>query len=203
MNEEDKIIRKISIFLIIQKRWFEVSAAWLLRKVFWVVASCGWVICSRSSEEIYCGHPQGYESNHGLVILEMKAVRFFETSGSNNPTTQRTDPKRTLIQHEKRFATNKIFQRIVSAILTISFTAVFFLSSALVSQPTMLLAVIIVDFLTCKWTLWRTQCLLSLSICLPPPPPHPSLAHTHTRAHAYTHTSSGQISGKFSFAVGY
>jgi len=153
----------------------------LLRKVFWVVASCGWVICSRSSEEIYCVHPQGYESNHGLVTLEMKAVRFFETSGSYNPTTQRTDPKGTLIQHENRFAINKIFQGNVRAILAISFAAVFFLSSALVSRPTVLLAVIIVDFLTCKWTLWRTQCLLSLSVC-------PSLCLSHSHTHTHTHT---------------
>jgi hypothetical protein len=112
-----------------------------LRKIFWVDASCGWVICSRSSEEIYCVHPQGYESLHGLVTLEMKAVPFFETSGSNNPNTKNTNPKGALIQHENRFATNKSFQHNVPAILTIYFIAVFFLSCALVSRPTMLLVV--------------------------------------------------------------
>jgi hypothetical protein len=183
MNEEDKITRKISIFLIIQKRWFGVSAAWFLTKVFWVVALCGWVICFRSSEEIYCVLPQCYESNHGLVTMEMKEVRFYETSGSNNTTTQRTDPKGTLMQHENRFAVNKIFQHNVPALLTISFAAVFFLSSALVSRPTMLLTVIIVDFLTCKWTLWRTHCLLSLSVCV-------SLCLTHTYTHTHTRTQT-------------
>jgi hypothetical protein len=41
----------------------------------------------------------------------MKAVPFFETSGSNYPTTRRNKPEDLLPQYENKFATHKLFQR--------------------------------------------------------------------------------------------
>jgi hypothetical protein len=70
------------------------KAIWVVNRViveeavFWVVASCGWVFASRRFEETYGLHTLGYESIHVLITLKMKAACFFETSGSNYPTTR-------------------------------------------------------------------------------------------------------------------
>jgi len=82
----------------------------LRNQVFWVVASCDWVISSQSFEETYCLHLLGYESIHGLIIWKMKVVCTFETLGSDYPTIQCNNPEDLLPQYENRFARNTIFQ---------------------------------------------------------------------------------------------
>jgi hypothetical protein len=47
------------------------------------------------------------------MALKIRAVRAFEASGRNCPTTQRISPEYLLTQYENRFATNKTFQNFV------------------------------------------------------------------------------------------
>jgi hypothetical protein len=67
---------------------------WLLRNhVFYVVVPCGSVIASRRYERTYRVHIQGYSSENWHITLKINAVRSFETSGSNYPTTRRNNPE--------------------------------------------------------------------------------------------------------------
>jgi hypothetical protein len=86
------------------------SHPWLLRnRISWVVAARGWVIFSLYYEETCPFHVQGYEEIHGFISQKMKAVRPFDTSENNYPTTLCKNPEGVLPQYENRSATNKIF----------------------------------------------------------------------------------------------
>jgi hypothetical protein len=70
----------------------------------------------------------------------MKAVGVFETSERNHPTTRRKEPEDLLGRYEKKFTTDKIFERCVistvssgspSAYTGLSSAAPFFLSCLL------------------------------------------------------------------------
>ena len=65
---------------------YEVATARLsIKRVFWFVAPCDWVHCHRRFEGTYRLQLQTCESIHRHIILKMKAVGSFETSGSNWP----------------------------------------------------------------------------------------------------------------------
>jgi hypothetical protein len=106
-------------------------------EVFCFIERWGYVISSRRFEEICRLNLLSYESIHGLIIPEIKAVRSFETSETNYLNTQRHNPEDMLPQYENKFATNKFFQLCVISSgnsarfthdLAIPFNVVFFLS---------------------------------------------------------------------------
>ena len=49
---------------------------------------------------------QAYESIHGFITMEIKAVRTFETSGRNYASTRRNNPEGLVPQHENGFEIN-------------------------------------------------------------------------------------------------
>jgi hypothetical protein len=82
----------------------------VLRKhVFWVVAPCGWVIYFPRFEVKYRLHLQGYEFVNSLIILKMKAVLLFETSGSNYQTTRQKDVEGLVTQQSLRGNLKSLF----------------------------------------------------------------------------------------------
>jgi hypothetical protein len=85
-----------------------------LKKVFWAVALCGWVIWSKSFKERYWLRPQGYESIGQLITLNTQAYIPSKCEGTITPPhdTITTTKEDRLTQYENRFATmgNKIFQ---------------------------------------------------------------------------------------------
>jgi hypothetical protein len=69
--------------------------------LFFNVVPCVWVIVYRRLEGTYRLYIQGHES---LISLRMKAVRFFETSGTNNPATRNNNAEDLLSQQSRRGA---------------------------------------------------------------------------------------------------
>ena len=132
-------------------------------------------------------------SIHGPAPLKMKAVRSFETSGCNYPTTQHNNPEEPLRQYENRLATNKIFHRCnfasgwcgngqaIPNVLNISiFFAVFFLIIACYTNKEAygpFIATLLVEYggILVKLTLLRTNIPFPVFLSV-------------TRAHTYTHT---------------
>ena len=84
----------------------------LSKQVLWVAAPCGSCHLFTKFRRIVQLSVSGLELN-SLITLKMKAVGVFETSERNYPTTRRKEPEGLLCRYEKKFATNKIFQRCV------------------------------------------------------------------------------------------
>ena len=63
------------------------------KKLFWVAATCGWVIACRCFEGTYCFYFQNYGSMNWLITSSMKVRLLSETGGRNYPTTGRNNPE--------------------------------------------------------------------------------------------------------------
>jgi hypothetical protein len=114
-NDMDKAAGKSSLYLlwkperqrnVISEK--PLSVLWKL--AVWVFAPCGCVMASRRFEESCCLQLLGYDSVRGLIMLRLKAVRIFETSGTNCPTTQHSPEDLPSHQHrgenlKSRFST--------------------------------------------------------------------------------------------------
>jgi hypothetical protein len=69
----------------------------LMKQIFWAVGPRGWGNCSRSFEEIYRLHPQGYKSIHSMFTQKVGKQLH------NHTMQQPTRPMSSV--------TNEIFQR--------------------------------------------------------------------------------------------
>lgn len=76
----------------------------LRKQVFWVVVSCGWVICYQSFEEICYLHLQRQESIYRLITLQMKVMGSFKMQGSCYLIKWCSNQEDFLPQYENRFA---------------------------------------------------------------------------------------------------
>jgi hypothetical protein len=161
-------------------------------QTFWVVGPCSSVTSFRHfGGKKYRFHIQDDQWIHGLITLKMKAVRSFETSGLNYPSTRRNSPKDTL-SHTKtdlrlilRYCHLQWVTRQASRMTCpyLSLQPSFPLSLA--RQATRRLVVVWAACLREEWgslngRCWEQHCLLFLYLSLSPPL---TLTHTHTHTH--------------------
>jgi len=108
----------------------------LKKQVFWVVATCGWVICSGRLEETYSLRPQGYESV--TPNPEDEGDRCLRNAGRNLSNHRRNNPEDLLSERGNKFATNdlsalcyfRLVKRQHCRYTSLSFSTEFFLSVA-------------------------------------------------------------------------
>jgi hypothetical protein len=87
--------------MTVLKDFINCKSVFVLRKqVFCIVAPYGWIVPFRRFEWTCRLHLLSYESVNSLVIVKIKAVRFFETSVRNNPTTRYNNPQNMIPQNQ-------------------------------------------------------------------------------------------------------
>ena len=83
-----------TIFVSVMRYTFQPLRVFVLRnQVFWVVAPCGWVICSRRFEGTYRLHLQDYEYENWLSP-EQRGSRFLQNVGNKLPNHTVQQPRR-------------------------------------------------------------------------------------------------------------
>jgi len=99
------------MFMMMTKRWFEVSTEWLLRnQIFWVVAPSFWVTLSDVSKK----HVAFIFSVKGqLLTLKTKVILSVEGAGINCATTRINTSEDLIPQYENSVQTNTTSQRCV------------------------------------------------------------------------------------------
>jgi hypothetical protein len=181
------IRNKYTVFLTIWKKRLEVSTTWLFRNQgFWIIALCGWVIFLCISKKRSTLIFRVMRRFTEIMTLKMKAVRSFEISGTNHPTTRRNNAEDLVPQYENRSVNNKIFQRCVifsrncgklPACRSRTFAVVFFLSLACYTSDQLYGCAI--DCIT-----GRRGRQLSWNLCCVEQSTLLSLSHTHTHTRA-------------------